>query len=197
MIDRDFLSSVRLSIIDSLRLLSCKYPEIFGVSADFGEIAETLNQLNKHDFRQVIDKIGVHLSLKCAEQHIENAEIKFDINRFLVAETFVHAAHATIKTRSYERGKNREDAFKRMAEFCKQATGLQMSTTDAIKTMICLKMARATESVNYVEDDYVDAIAYVMLLAEAMATDEDKASAASYNASLAKKMSEAAGCWEE
>ena len=66
-----------------------------------------------------------------------------------------------------------------MAEFYRQATGLQMSKTDAIKAMICLKMSRALGSVNYIKDDYIDAIAYTMLLAEAMATDKDKENAAS------------------
>ena len=79
----------------------------------------------------------------------------------------IDMARKTISERAEQRGKEQEKSFSYIARYCNIAMPNKFFTkADTIKFMICLKIGRALNSQIFIEDDYIDAIAYYILLIE-------------------------------
>lgn len=89
------------------------------------------------------------------------------------AKYIVIDALNTINDRSFERGEKNERSALKAAEYFNFLSESSMTENDVWLFMICLKLARSDNSDVHIDDDYIDAVAYVLLLAESVTKSKD------------------------
>ena len=89
------------------------------------------------------------------------------------AKCIVISALNTINVRSSERGEKNERSALKAAEYFNLQSDIKMTENDAWVFMICLKLARSDNSKVHIEDDYIDAVGYVLLLAESVTKNKE------------------------
>ena len=88
------------------------------------------------------------------------------------AEQIIYKCFEILKERGKRYDSDRERKMDKTISIYNQISNRTLSVEDGYKLMISLKLARMFQS-EYYEDDYIDLINYVALLAEYMSSKEN------------------------